>query len=65
MGGSHAGLSGAGPSGAGLSGASQQVSDVSKAPLVKARANRASSCYDPTCSYKNRTNCLDAYIKNG
>ena len=32
-----------------------------KAPLVKARANHAYSCYDPTCSYKNRTNCLDTY----
>ena len=35
-----------------------------KAPLVKARANHAHSCHDPTCSYKNRTNCLDTYIKH-
>ena len=35
-----------------------------KAPLVKARATHAYSCYDPTCSHKNRTNCLDTYIKH-
>ena len=25
-----------------------------KAPLVKARANRVYSCYDPTCSYQSQ-----------
>ena len=35
-----------------------------KAPLVKATANHAYSCYDTRCSYENRTNCLDTYIKH-
>ena len=35
-----------------------------KAPLVTARAACAYSCYDTRCSYKNRTNCLDTYIKH-
>ena len=35
-----------------------------KAPLVKTRAVSPYSCYNTRCSYKNRTNCLDTYIKH-
>ena len=35
-----------------------------KALLVTARAACAYSRYDTRCSYKNRTNCLDTYIKH-
>ena len=35
-----------------------------KAPLVKARANNSYSCFDLACTFTNRTNCLDTYIKH-
>ena len=35
-----------------------------RAPLVKARANHSYSCYNPACTFTNRTNCLDTYIKH-
>ena len=37
---------------------------VGKAPLVKAKAKNSYSCHDPSCTFKNRMNCLDTYIKH-
>ena len=35
-----------------------------RAPLVKAKANHRYNCYDSSCTFQNRTNCLDTYIKH-
>ena len=35
-----------------------------RAPLVKAKANHRYHCHDLTCTFQNRTNCLDTYIKH-
>ena len=35
-----------------------------RAPLVKVKVNHRYHCYDPTCTYQNRINCLDTYIQH-